>query len=446
MSLRLRIVLAVAAVLLASTLAGVALAGWQARKALHEELSAALTGGRQTVESAFEDLPRSDHPARDLRQLIATFDGNRHVAAALFDAAGQPRLASRPAAAAPSPSWFGAILATPVAPQRIAAPVPGSGAVVLTPYFKSDVAALWTEFVDLTGVLALALLAGCTLVWVTVGRALRPLSDLSLAFVRIGSGDYGVSVPEAGPTELSRLGAGVNEMSRRLAAVQARNKALEAQLRTLQDEERADLARDLHDELGPHLFAANVDAVMARRMIEEGRGPEALGQLEALQAGVGHMQRLVRDILGRLRPTELIELGLGAAVDELVTFWRARHPDIAFAVRLPDDEAVIADALRETVYRIVQEALGNAVRHARARRIEIEIAPGPDGGVVCRVTDDGAASREPDLYRPTGGFGLIGMRERVAAAHGRLTIAKVDQGGWSVVAHLPAPHAGVQAA
>ena len=106
MSLRARVVTLIAAVLAVSMAMGVAAAGYQARQALSAELSAGLGGARQTVASAFEDLPHSDHPGRDLRQLVATFDGNRHVRATLLDAegragAGLPHL-RRPAAGRPA--------------------------------------------------------------------------------------------------------------------------------------------------------------------------------------------------------------------------------------------------------------------------------------------------------------------------------------------------------
>jgi len=434
MSLRVRVVAAIALVLLLGAVAGVGVAGWQARQALHEELAAALTGGRQTVASAFEDLPRSDHPARDLRQLVATFDGNRHLAAALQDDRGAMIVTSRLTPATAAPAWFGALLRTPAPIARIAAPVAGHQTIVLTPVFANDVGALWTEFIDLAVVLAISLLIGSAVVWLTVGRALRPLADFSAAFVRIGSGDYGAKVREEGPEELTRLGRGVNDMARRLGVMQIRNRGLEEQLRTLQDEERADLARDLHDEIGPHLFAANVDAAMARRLIDEGRPGEALEQLAAIQAAVGHMQALVRDILGRLRPTELIELGLTAAIGELVAFWRARHPSIRFEVRTPPDEADIEEPMRETVYRVIQESLNNAVRHGRPERIDVDVVVAPGGEVTVRVTDDGAPSGRPD----GAGYGLIGMRERVAAARGELSVARGEAGGWTVIARLPA--------
>ena len=444
MSLRLRVVFAIAVLLLSGSIVGTALAGWQAKQVLREELAAALAGGRQTVGSAFDDLARSDDPRRDLDRLIGSFDGNRHLRAALFSANGRLLRESRPLAAARTPDWFSSLFSPTTKGLSLRVPEPAGGRLNLEPVPANDVAGIWSELDrPWRPVLSLSLVVGSGLVWLTVGQALRPLSDFSAAFLKIGSGDYSAKVRAAGPSELVRLGRGVNEMAARLAAMQATTQRLEEQLRTLQDEERADLARDLHDEIGPHLFAVNVDAAMARRLIAEGRNAEApTSRLESIQAAVGHTQRLVRDILGRLRPTELIELGLKAAIDELVAFWRARQPGIAFSVQVPADEALpLTDDIRETVYRVVQEALNNAVRHGRPGRIEIVVAPN-DGGVLTRITDDGVANDKPEGV----GFGLRGMRERVAAANGRLTIGRgldgTSNAGWSVTARLPA---GVEA-
>ena len=441
MSLRLRVVAAIAVLLLSASIVGMALAGWQANQVLREELAAALAGGRQTVAGAFASLARSDDPSRDLSRLVGAFDGNRHLRATLLDGRGRLVRQSRPLPTATAPDWFAAQFRPTVNEIALRVPAPAGGWFVLSPLAANDVAAIWAEFIDLAAVLSLSLVVGSGLVWLTVGQALRPLSDFSAAFLRIGSGDYSAKVREAGPSELVRLGRGVNDMAARLAAMQATTHRLEDQLRTLQDEERADLARDLHDEIGPHLFAVNVDAAMARRLIGEGRTEEALKQVESIQAAVGHTQRLVRDILGRLRPTELIELGLKAAIDELVAFWSARQPGIAFSVQVPDDEALpLADDIRETVYRVIQEALNNAVRHGRPGRIEVVVSRADGGDIVARVSDDGAPSGKPEGV----GFGLRGMRERVAAAGGRLTIERgagsrgAIGGGWTVAARLTA--------
>jgi two-component system sensor histidine kinase UhpB len=269
---------------------------------------------------------------------------------------------------------------------------------------------------------------------------LRPLKDLSDSFVLIGSGDYRARVRERGPPELSHLARGFNSMAGRLAAMETRNRALEEQLLTLQDEERADLARDLHDEIGPYLFAVNVDAAMVGQLAQDKRLAEIPERLSSIQAAVGHMQSHVRDILGRLRPTRAVELGLNAAIDDMVAFWRERHGDIAFDVRLLEDESLVDEAQKETIYRVVQESLNNAVRHGRPNRIEVAISPGVSGEVIARVSDNGAAkAKSADPARPDqSGFGLIGMRERVAASGGSLSIDRGDPGGgWSVIAHLP---------
>ncbi len=432
MSLRTRVVIAIALVLLLGSVAGVGLAGWQAKAALRQEMAAALAGARQTVESAYEDLPRSDHPARDLRQLVATFNGNLHLRARLADARGETVFASHPSPAPRAPGWFRDLLSEPAPDARMPAPVAGEGAIILRVLFDNDVGALWREFVDLVGVLAVSWLLGSLGVWFAVGRALNPLSSYANAFARIGAGDYAASVPESGPVELVRLGHGVNEMARSLTQMRRRNHALEEQLRTLQDEERADLARDLHDEIGPHLFAVNVDAATARRMIGERDTAPAIERLAAIQQGVAHMQGLVRDILGRLRPTELIDLGLAAAVDELAAFWRGRHPAITVAIALPPDETIVP-ALRETIYRVIQEGLNNAVRHGRPTRVDVSVTLDDRPWVSVRIADDGAPSEQPAGV----GYGLIGMRERVEAAGGVLTTLGGRSGGWTVLARFP---------
>jgi two-component system sensor histidine kinase UhpB len=209
-----------------------------------------------------------------------------------------------------------------------------------------------------------------------------------------------------------------------------RNRTLEEQLLTLQDEERADIARDLHDEIGPQLFAANIDAATAASLIGAGRPEEALQQVRSIAGAIGHIQRLVRDILQRLRPTHLAELGLSSAILDLIAFWKARRPEIEFQTRLADDRE-LPEGLQETLYRIVQESLSNAVRHGAPRSIRIAIEWSLRGARV-QVVNDGAADAAG-----APGYGLTGMAERVAASGGTLTAGPTDSGQWSVEAMLP---------
>ena len=160
---------------------------------------------------------------------------------------------------------------------------------------------MWSEFCRVLIALGVSVVAGLLLVYLAIGAALRPLSALSAGFARVGVGDDGVRVPLGGPPELIGLQRGFNDMVERLTVMNRHNRVLEAQLITLQDEERADLARDLHDEMGPHLFAINVDAEIVSRTAVG----ETLARLRAIRGSVGHMQKLVREMLGRLRPSLL---------------------------------------------------------------------------------------------------------------------------------------------
>ncbi|HUO23491.1 MAG TPA: histidine kinase [Caulobacteraceae bacterium] len=438
MSLRTRVLLLIGLVLLAGVVIGSAFAGFEAKRALQAELAAGMSGGAQTVRSAFEDLPRSDHPERDLRQLVATFDGNRHVRAVLTAPTGAVLASSRMfEAPAKVPRWFARALGPPPAAVTLPAPAGGAAVLRLEPISSLDIGAYWREFAVVVSALSASAAVGLAMVYFAIGAALRPLSDLSAAFVSLGAGRYDsrVRVRTLGPSELVDLEQGFNRMADQLVAMNARNRLLEGQLLTVQEEERADIARDLHDEIGPHLFAVTVDAQMIGQAAQAGAPADIPERVRAIQTSVAHMQRLVRDILGRLRPTPATELGLNAALTDLAAFWQTRRPDVSFDLDLLADEAPLSALQKDTVYRIVQEGVSNALRHANPSRVTVSVRTDPGGHVTAEITDNGTGPSRP----PGVGLGLIGMRERVSASGGVLTIDRGEgrAGGWSILARLP---------
>jgi two-component system sensor histidine kinase UhpB len=236
--------------------------------------------------------------------------------------------------------------------------------------------------------------------------------------------------------EIERLAVGVNAMAGQLDAIDRENRRLHEQLATVQEEERAEIARDLHDEIGPYLFAVNIDAAAVRDLAAA--SPKARAaipeRLDLIQAAVAHMQTQVTDMLRRLRPLRAVEFGLSSAVEDLVGFWRARRPDIAFDLALDLDDAALGLGLREAFYRIAQEALSNAVRHGAPTRIALELSLRDDEAAVLRVADNGAMAAKA-AERPR--FGLVGMRERLAALGGELTVDPGAGEGWTVTACAP---------
>jgi len=148
------------------------------------------------------------------------------------------------------------------------------------------------------------------------------------------------------------------------------------------------------------------------------------------------MQRHIRAGVGRLRPLEAV--GLEAAVERLAAFWRNRNPDIAIDAAVSVDENGIDSPLKETIYRVVQEGMSNAIRHGRPTRLDIRVAQ-EDYAVRVEVIDDGVGMpADKATVRTTQRLGLIGMRERVMALAGSLATGPGPSGvGLRLVVRLP---------
>ena len=436
MSLRARLIASIILVLLVSLGAGCASAGWNAARSVRTEMQAALAVGEQAVRHGLEDLPGSQDALADLRQLVQAFDGDRHVRAALLDGAGRVLVASAlPRPAQPAPGWFVRLVAPVLLPERLPVETEaGRRAVVLEAEPLNEVGEVWTQLRDSLAVLALCCALSAVLVSLVVSRALRPLQRVSTAFAAVGSGEYAVRLPQAGPSELAGLTQGFNAMAARLSLAEAQNRRLHEQLVTLQEEERADLARDLHDEVGPFLFTAALDAAAIEQAAATGRHAAIPERALAIREAVGHMQRHVRAMLKRLRLPSPVEVGLAPALGNIVAFWQAHRPTVAFTLEVSADEDQLDEATKAVIYRVAQEGLSNAVRHGHPGRIGVAVAPGDGGSVVVRVSDDGIGMA--NVTEP--GLGLAGMRERVSALGGALQVAGAPGGrGLAVTACLP---------
>jgi two-component system sensor histidine kinase UhpB len=440
MPLRVRLIALISLVLLVALACGSVLVWWHAANSVRTELRAALDVGTQTIRNGIDELTRVENRERELRHLVATFNGNRHVRAMLLDARDRPVAASElfhPMQ--PVPAWFRRLIAG--SPDAVRIPVlPGDdrvNAVVLQSDPENEIGEVWGESRDAVLVLAGFAALSALLICAVVGRALRPLETLSLAFEQVGKGDYQRTVSAAGPPELIRLVSSFNEMTQRLVTVAAQNRRLNEQLLTLQAEERADLARDLHDEVGPLLFAIDMTTATIDQLVASHRWHDVPSHLRSIHDAVAQMQRHVRAILGRLRPIRAI--GLEASIRRLAAFWQSRRPGIDILVDVSVEGVRIGDDLKETIYRIVQEGLSNAIRHGRPTQVRIVIVDDAADGIRVEVTDDGIGmAADGGTGRDPTHLGLIGMRERVMAMAGSLSIQHDRDGkGLALVARLP---------
>ena len=441
MSLRYRLILAIALMLMVSLMLGGGLAWLHAVRSVATEMDAALEVGEHTIRTVIPYMDRQAGDADQLRQLIGAFDGDRHLHAMLIDSRGNAIVSSSLAVPPePVPGWFARALGQHRPSSRLALPANSPAvAVLLATDPGNEMTEVWTEFRDDVQILLIFGFVTFPLIYWILGGALRPLGRISQAFTDVGPNMAVQAIVEAGPPELVRLARGFNAMIDRLARTETQNRRLNEQLSTIQEEERAELARDLHDEIGPYLFAMGVDAAAVQKLAEAVGQREVALQIQPIRDSVIHIQHQVKAILGRLRSGTVAEFGLRQALENLATFWRSRRSDVTITITIESEwvEDGFGEMLGGAVYRIVQESLNNAMRHGAPRSVMITIDASHDHDVVVTVSDDGGGLK---VSAETRGFGLRGMAERVTALGGNLDVrARTDTPGVAVSARLPLP-------
>jgi signal transduction histidine kinase len=222
----------------------------------------------------------------------------------------------------------------------------------------------------------------------------------------------------------------------KLAEALAENQRLAQTYVDMQEYERKALARDLHDELGQYLNAIKLDAVSIGDATRE--HPAVGSVARAMIANIDRVYGVVTGLIRQLRPVGLDDLGIAAALEHCVNEWRSRLPAVTIETSISGDLASLDETRGLVLYRLVQEALTNIARHSQATRVEIRIEQVEDGRGAQRIdmliADNG---RGTDMKAPRTGLGLVGMRERVAALGGSISLASEPGGGFRVMSSLP---------
>ncbi len=340
-----------------------------------------------------------------------------------------------------APAWFVWMVraySPPMEPNRRSVTFEGAplGELVIQPDPTYEIDEIWATSRGLLLLLSLFFVLVNGLVWWAVSHAMRPVEYILGALGEIEHGNLGARLPAFGLPEMSRISVGFNHMAETLERSVADNRSLTRRLMQMQEEERKNLARELHDEIGQCVTAIHADAVAIRNR----GGAPVRESAEAIVEAIGRIKDMVRSILQRLRPGVLEGLGLGAALRELTGGFRQRNPQLSCTLRMSDDTAELQGESGITLYRVVQECLTNISRHAGAAKVEIVVSrlqAGPGGAadrLELSVHDDG---RGFDEKIGGGGFGLLGIRERVRALGGSCSID--GSRGTRVLVRLPYP-------
>jgi two-component system sensor histidine kinase UhpB len=261
-------------------------------------------------------------------------------------------------------------------------------------------------------------------------RRLRPLEDLVEAMEKVDLSSPRLHLPSSidgvGETEeVERIELAFLRMMRRLEA--ERRRAGSAALHA-QEEERARVARDLHDEVNQSLTGLLLRLEAAR----EAAPPQLEGEIDETKALANQAMNELLSLARQLRPTALDDLGLVAAIGGQVE--RLGRGEIGTSLTTEGDLSDLGDDAQLVVYRVAQEALNNAARHSGAGRVEVRLRRAGDGGVVLEVADDGCGFAFDESER---GLGIGGMRERALLVGGELTIESRPGAGTTVRLEVP---------
>jgi two-component system, NarL family, sensor histidine kinase UhpB len=260
-------------------------------------------------------------------------------------------------------------------------------------------------------------------------RRLRPLEDLVEAMEKVDLSSprplLPASIDGVGETEeVERIELAFLRMMRRLEA--ERRRAGSAALHA-QEEERARVARDLHDEVNQSLTGLLLRLEAAR----EAAPPELEGELAETKALANQAMGELLSLARQLRPTALDDLGLAAAIEGQV---ERLGGEIETSLDVDGDFSDLGDDAQLVVYRVAQEALSNAARHSGAGRVDVRLRRTESGGVLLEVSDDGRGFAFDESER---GLGIGGMRERALLIGAELTIESRPDHGTTVRLTVP---------
>jgi len=314
MSLRLRLIVGPAAVMIAAIALALLLLVHQARLRIVAERTSSIALAEELVAQALANISGRDSSV--LAELARRMPAPRHVRLVVLSEEAPSAPAAAPVDDGLAPGWFVHLIRPAAWEERRDIVVDGvhRGQVLITSDPDDEIAEIWQEFRVLAALpLGLTALFVTLVVW-SVNRALRPLTQLRAGLGRLAAGDFAASLPPLGSAELEPLGGIFNRLAESLRRLTADNRLLITKLLSVRESERSELAHELHDELGPCLFGIRAQAACVARASSL---DEAARQAGAIQSLADDLQRLNQRILARLRPAALADLGLGEAARRL---------------------------------------------------------------------------------------------------------------------------------
>lgn len=317
------------------------------------------------------------------------------------------------------------------------------GTLVVSSSAAGSLREAWSGFSQLmwAGLVFFVLLN--VMVYVLLRYSLRPIKHILASINRMEQGDLTTRLPAFNLPEFERIGHSLNRMAESLTAERQleENRQLTHLIQKHIEDERRSLARELHDELGQYVTAIKTFAVGIANKTKASDDNPGLPDIEAharvIVSAANQIYDGMHNIVRKLRPGSLDNLGLAETLKDVVSVFQAQNPNININLQLKGDLQGLGETVSINLYRIVQESLNNAQKYASATAIQIALSKSTAGDLQLNISDNGVGM-DIDAVDQSKHFGLLGMRERVQALHGSFRVqAKLNEG---TAIHINIPH------
>jgi len=338
------------------------------------------------------------------------------------------------------PIWFGSLYQHFFSPdfeiqKNISFNIMSYGSILVTLNTRIEIARAWNNLRAIIGVLFVSIFSVCILVYFTINRLLKPAQIIITGLEKMRDGHLETRLPPFNIQEWRLTSEAINQLASSQEHVIADNKQLALKLMNIQEENHRYIARELHDEFGQCLAGINaVTTSINQTAITQ--CPELVPEIKSISPITNHMMEVLRSMLSRLRPVEIDDLGLSQSLNNLVENWNNRSSGTTHhQLTLTGNIDSLPEPLPVNIYRIVQECLTNIAKHAHASHADVIINYQPRHNIQLEIRDDGIA--KIDNFDNTLGVGLLGIRERVMALGGQLTLSPHKTGGLTIIITIP---------
>lgn len=444
MSLRVRLNVLITLLFVLVLLGGSSYLISNARHAVSDEMQSTAYLTLQLVELVLASSKNSRQ--LDLQQhlldKLATLETTRHLQIVL-SRSGKPTFNMPPqvisTVSSNAPDWFvQRVKPSPIEYRRV---FPGPDAsyteIIIRADPSDEITEVWYETRNVLVFLLTFIVLANFLVYFTLGKDLAPIEEILTGLDRIEQGDYRLRLPHFRLPELSRISDKFNHMAEVLLQSREENRYLTQRTLAIQEKERRHLAQELHDELGQSLIAIKAVAASIEQTTPE-ENKAVSDNVKTIIAFSDRMYDVARNMMQRLRPAILDELGLITALQEMIDSWNDRHGDVFCHFKVEGELDNLGEDININLYRIVQESLTNIIKHAKANEVQLSLSNkgshSTDESLLMVIRDDGMGF---DITKTQRGLGLLGIRERVVALNGEFELNTGIDKGVEIVIKIP---------